>query len=75
MDPLDKTSVAVQDDGILCETVVFPLETEKFVVGDVTGFESKIEARALAEEYFQIHRDLNEEKYYRRLIPPKASHF
>ncbi|KAF8285603.1 calpain-like cysteine peptidase, Clan CA, family C2 [Trypanosoma cruzi] len=72
---LSKTIITPQDDGVLCETSVYPLETQRFFVGDVTGFESKIEALPLSAEYLQSHADIDERKYYRRLIPPSAATF
>ncbi|KAG8343933.1 calpain like cysteine peptidase Clan CA family C2 [Trypanosoma vivax] len=75
IEPLDKTAVMEQDDGILCEVVVYPLESQRFVRGSVVGFESKIEAVPLSEEYFRLHKDLNGKKYFRRLGPFPSQSF
>ncbi|KEG06776.1 calpain-like cysteine peptidase, Clan CA, family C2 [Trypanosoma grayi] len=73
--PLNQTSMVEQDDGFLCEVAVLPSETQRFIVGDVTGYESKIEARPLADEYFQSHPFLDERDYYRRVAAPRAAAF
>ncbi|KAH9601189.1 protein of unknown function DUF1935 [Trypanosoma melophagium] len=75
LEPFGHTTMSEEDDGILCEMVLYPLETERFVRGDVSSFECKIEARPLSEEYFQTHPQENERNYFRRLVPPKAKSF
>ncbi|RNE98819.1 calpain-like protein [Trypanosoma rangeli] len=73
--PLDKTTVKTQNDGVRCELVVYPLKTQRFIVGDVIRYESKIEALPLSNIYFQSHPNINEHAYLRRLAPPSASWF
>ncbi|ORC88961.1 calpain-like cysteine peptidase, Clan CA, family C2 [Trypanosoma theileri] len=75
LEPFGQTTMTEEDDGIMCEMTLYPLETKKFVQGDVSSYECKIEARPLSEEYFQSHPKVNERKYYRRLVPPKAKSF
>ncbi|RNF20125.1 calpain-like cysteine peptidase, Clan CA, family C2 [Trypanosoma conorhini] len=75
VEPLNKTTIEVQDDGILCEMMVYPLETQRFIVGEVTGYESKIEALPLSDDYLQSHPNIDERAYCRRLVPPSASQF
>ncbi|KAG5506488.1 hypothetical protein JKF63_05991 [Porcisia hertigi] len=72
---LGNTTIEEQDDGILAEMVVYPLETKDFVEGIVDGYESKLEALPLSEEYFSKHPELDEAAYYRRLEAPKSSSF
>ncbi|KPI88157.1 putative calpain-like cysteine peptidase Clan CA family C2 [Leptomonas seymouri] len=75
LESLDDTTMEVQDDGILAETVLYPLETKKFVQGTIDGYESKLEALPLTEEYFAQHPELDEQAYYRRLDAPKRDAF
>ncbi|KAK7197732.1 calpain-like cysteine peptidase, Clan CA, family C2 [Novymonas esmeraldas] len=75
LDALGDTTVEVQDDGILAEMVVYPLETKDFVQGTIDGYESKLEALPLSEEYFAQHPELDEAAYYRRLEAPKSTKF
>jgi hypothetical protein len=75
LEALGDTTMETQDDGILAEMVVYPLETKKFVQGTIDGYESKLEALPLTEEYFAQHRELDEEAYYRRLEAPKSNKF
>lgn len=75
VEALTTTTLEVQDDGILCEMVLFPLETKGYVRGTIDGFESKLEALPLSEEYFAAHPELDEAAYYRRLEAPKSSSF
>ncbi|EPY40621.1 hypothetical protein AGDE_03307 [Angomonas deanei] len=63
------------DDGILCSCVVYPLETNMFISGFPDGYESKLEALQLSEEYFAAHPTLDEDAYYKRLAPPPAKDF
>ncbi|CBZ14621.1 conserved hypothetical protein [Leishmania braziliensis MHOM/BR/75/M2904] len=72
---LSDTAVTVQDDGILAEVSVYPLETKDFVRGMIDGYESKLEALPLSEEYFAQHPELDEAAYYRRLEAPKSNQF
>ncbi|EPY23567.1 calpain-like cysteine peptidase, Clan CA, family C2 [Strigomonas culicis] len=72
---LGDTTLERGDDGLLCGCIVYPLETKMFISGMVDGYESKLEALPLTEEYFALHPDLDEDKYYQRLAPPKASEF
>ncbi|GET88182.1 hypothetical protein, conserved [Leishmania tarentolae] len=69
------TKLEMQDDGILAEMVVFPLETKNFVHGSMDGYESKLEALPLSEEYFAQHPTMDEAAYYRRLEAPKSNQF
>ncbi|AYU78405.1 hypothetical protein, conserved [Leishmania donovani] len=69
------TKLEMQDDGILAEVVVYPLETKHFVQGTIDGYESKLEALPLSEEYFAQHPEMDEAAYYRRLEAPKSSQF
>ncbi|CAG9573195.1 calpain-like cysteine peptidase, Clan CA, family C2 [Leishmania major strain Friedlin] len=69
------TKLEMQDDGILAEVVVYPLETKPFVQGTIDGYETKLEALPLSEEYFALHPEIDEAAYYRRLEAPKSSRF
>ncbi|ESL06092.1 hypothetical protein TRSC58_06239 [Trypanosoma rangeli SC58] len=73
--PLDKTALKSQSDGVRCEVVVYPLKTQRFIVGNVGSHESKIEALPLSDNYFRSHPNINERAYHRRLMPPSASWF
>lgn len=75
LEALGDTVMETQDDGILAELVVYPLETKKFVQGTIDGYESKLEALPLTEEYFAHHPEQDEQAYYRRLEAPKSSKF
>lgn len=75
LEALGDATLEVQDDGILAEMVVYPLETKDFVQGTIDGYESKLEALPLSEEYFAQHPELDEAAYYRRLEAPKSSRF
>ncbi|KAG5480760.1 hypothetical protein CUR178_05895 [Leishmania enriettii] len=75
LEALGDTTLEMQDDGILAQTVVYPLETKDFVQGTIDGYESKLEALPLSEEYFAQHPEQDEAAYYRRLEAPKSSQF
>nr|CCC89353.1 putative calpain-like protein fragment [Trypanosoma congolense IL3000] len=75
IEPLDKTSATEQDDGILCEVCVYPGETQRFVRGEIAGYESKIDAVLLSDEYFSLHEDRKPDKYYGHVGPFKGSLF
>lgn len=75
IDAAGDTNLEIQDDGILCSVVVFPLETKEFITGTPDGYESKLEALPLSEEFFGRHPELNEHEYYRRLEAPKTAAF
>ncbi|KAG5480040.1 hypothetical protein LSCM1_06462 [Leishmania martiniquensis] len=75
LEALGNTTLEVQDDGILVQMVLYPLETKDFVQGTIDGYESKLEALPLSEEYFAQHPELDEAAYYRRLEAPKSSQF
>lgn len=72
---LGDTTMERADDGIICEVHLYPLETKMFIKGKVDGFESKLEALPLSEEYFARHPELDEVAYMKRVEPPKASTF
>ncbi|CBH08943.1 calpain-like cysteine peptidase, Clan CA, family C2, (fragment), partial [Trypanosoma brucei gambiense DAL972] len=74
-EPLDKATAAQQDDGILCEVTIYPLETQRFVKGEITGYESKIDALLLSDDYFRLNEDRNPERYFRHTGPFKATSF
>lgn len=75
IEPLGDTKMERADDGILCEVHLYPLETKMFIKGKVDGYESKLEALPLSEDYFARHPELDEKAYMRRVEPPKASTF
>lgn len=75
IEALGDATMEVQDDGILCQVVVYPLETRLLMAGTPDGYESKLEALPLSEEYFGNHPELDERAYYRRLDIPKAKQF
>ncbi|RNF19508.1 small myristoylated protein-1 [Trypanosoma conorhini] len=52
VEPLgDATLTEMEDGTTIVETTVYPLETQMFLSGDITGGHGRIEARPLSERY------------------------
>lgn len=75
LEALGGTTMHREDDGILCELRVLPLETRMFVRGKKVGYESKLEAMPLSEEYFSVHPELDEVAYFARVDVHRSSEF
>lgn len=73
--PMGDAKLIREDDGFLVEMQLYPLETKMFIQGSIEGFESKLEALPLSEEYFAQHPEVDERAYMKRLELPKAAHF
>ncbi|CCW66393.1 unnamed protein product [Phytomonas sp. Hart1] len=75
VNPLDDTTIETMDDGFQCELYLYPFEAKLFVQGVIDGFESKLEALPLSEEYFAMHPEIDEVKYNSRLDPQNSKYF
>lgn len=60
IEPLDNATMKTDEEGrFVVEVVVYPCETERFILGYVNGFTSKIRATPLSEAYFSKRSELN----------------